>query len=63
MPTLYIWGTVDGTVGRRAAELTQLFVEGPYQFVKIEGGGHFTVDQFPDRIGQLLIAHFASAFL
>jgi pimeloyl-ACP methyl ester carboxylesterase len=63
MPTLYIWGTADGTVGSRAAELTQQFVVGSYQFVKIEGGGHFTVDQFPDRIAQLLIAHLASGSL
>jgi pimeloyl-ACP methyl ester carboxylesterase len=58
--TLYIWGTADGSVGRRAAELTQQFVSGPYQFVQIESGGHFIVDQFPERIAQLLIAHFGS---
>ncbi|MGH8012512.1 MAG: alpha/beta fold hydrolase [Candidatus Binataceae bacterium] len=57
MPTLYIWGTQDGSVGRRAAELTEQFVVGPYRFVQIEGGGHFVVDQFPDRIAQLLIGH------
>jgi pimeloyl-ACP methyl ester carboxylesterase len=57
VPTLYIWGTADGSVGRRAAELTREYVSGPYQFVQIEGGGHFIVDQFPDRIAQLLIAH------
>jgi pimeloyl-ACP methyl ester carboxylesterase len=60
MPTLYIWGTADGTVGRVAAELTQQFVNGPYRFVQIEGGGHFVVDQFSDRITQLLIAHLRS---
>ena len=57
MPTLYIWGTADGSVGRRAAELTEQFASGPYRFVEIEGGGHFIVDQFPDRICQLLIEH------
>ena len=60
VPTLYIWGTADGSVGRRAAELTQQYVTGPYQFVPIEGGGHFIVDQFPDHIAQLLIAHLRS---
>ena len=57
VPTLYIWGTADATVGRRAAELTDQFVTGPYRFVEIEGGGHFIVDQFPDRVAQLLIEH------
>lgn len=61
--TLYIWGTADGTVGRRAAELTEQFVTGPYRFVKIEGGGHFVVDQFPDRVTQLLIEHCRSVSL
>jgi pimeloyl-ACP methyl ester carboxylesterase len=61
MPTLYVWGTADASVGRRAAELTAQFVRGPYQFVEIDGGGHFIVDQFPDRIAQLLIAHLQSA--
>jgi pimeloyl-ACP methyl ester carboxylesterase len=61
MPTLYIWGTADATVGRQAAELTEQFVTGPYRFVQIEGGGHFVVDQFSDRISQLLIAHLGNA--
>jgi pimeloyl-ACP methyl ester carboxylesterase len=60
VPTLYIWGTADATVGRRAAELTRQFVTGSYRFVEIEGGGHFIVDQFPDRITQLLIEHLGS---
>jgi pimeloyl-ACP methyl ester carboxylesterase len=57
MPTLYVWGTADASVGRSAAELTREFVRGPYEFVEIESGGHFIVDQQPDRIAQLLIAH------
>jgi pimeloyl-ACP methyl ester carboxylesterase len=57
IPTLYVWGTNDASVGRRAAELTREFVSGPYKFVEIEGGGHFIVDQMPDRVAQLLVAH------
>jgi pimeloyl-ACP methyl ester carboxylesterase len=63
MPTLYIWGTSDASVGRRAAELTAQFVSGPYKFVEIEGGGHFIVDQFPDRIAPLLIEHLRAVAL
>jgi pimeloyl-ACP methyl ester carboxylesterase len=57
IPTLYVWGTRDASVGRRAAELTREFVHGPYEFFGIEGGGHFIVDQMPDRVAQLLLAH------
>ena len=63
VPTLYIWGTADASVGRRAAELTEHFVSGPFRFVAIEGGGHFIVDQFPDRIAQLLIEHLRNGSL
>jgi pimeloyl-ACP methyl ester carboxylesterase len=61
MPTLYVWGTNDASVGRRAAELTREFVHGSYEFVEIEGGGHFIVDQQPDRVAQLLIKHMRQA--
>jgi pimeloyl-ACP methyl ester carboxylesterase len=63
VPTLYIWGTADASVGRRAAELTEQFVSGPYRFVQVEGGGHFVVDQFPDRIAKLMIEHLQSTSL
>jgi pimeloyl-ACP methyl ester carboxylesterase len=60
-PVLYVWGTADASVGRRAAELTREFVRGPYQFVEIEGGGHFIVDQQPGRVADLLIQHIREA--
>jgi len=53
--TLYVWGTDDATVGRRAAELTTEYVTAPYRFVEIEGAGHFSVDQFPERVTALLL--------
>jgi pimeloyl-ACP methyl ester carboxylesterase len=61
MPTLYIWGTNDRSVGRRAAELTREFVRGPYQFVEIGDGGHFIVDQMPERVTELLLSNLRSA--
>ena len=63
VPTLYVWGTADASVGRRAAELTEKFVTAPYRFVQVEGGGHFVVDQFPDRIAELMIEHLQSTSL
>jgi pimeloyl-ACP methyl ester carboxylesterase len=57
VPTLYVWGTEDATVGRRAAELTAEYVRGPYRFEEISGAGHFSVDQFPERVSALLLDH------
>jgi pimeloyl-ACP methyl ester carboxylesterase len=61
VPTLYVWGDQDATVGRMAAELTAKYVTGFYRFVVIEGAGHFVVDQFPERVSSLLLEHIASA--
>ena len=57
LPTLYVWGTNDATVGKRAAELTAEYVTGPYRFVAIENAGHFLVDQFPEQTSALLLDH------
>ncbi|KXU31457.1 MULTISPECIES: alpha/beta fold hydrolase [Sphingobium] len=57
LPTLYVWGTQDATVGRYAAELTADYVTGPFRFEIVEGAGHFIVDQCPDTVSNLLLAH------
>jgi pimeloyl-ACP methyl ester carboxylesterase len=59
VPTLYVWGDADDTVGRPAAEGTREFVSGPYEFAVLPGGGHFTADQMPDEVNALLLAHLA----
>ena len=59
VPTLYIWGDADDTVGRAAAEGTAEFISAPYRFAALPGGGHFVADQFPDEVSALLLAHLA----
>ena len=59
VPTLYVWGDADATVGRMAAELTRAYVDAPYRFEEIPGAGHFVVDQEPARVAALLLAHMA----
>jgi pimeloyl-ACP methyl ester carboxylesterase len=59
VPTLFIWGNADDTVGRMAAEGTAEFIAAPYQFVELPGVGHFAADQAPDRVTALLLAHLA----
>ena len=60
VPTLYIWGEADDTVGRAAAEGTRDCVSGPYRFVALPGVGHFAADQAPDDVNALLLAHLAA---
>ncbi|MHB8268594.1 alpha/beta fold hydrolase [Bradyrhizobium sp.] len=60
VPTLYVWGDADDTVGRIAAEGTKDFVSAPYRFEVLPGVGHFAADQAPDRVSELLSQHIAA---
>ena len=60
VPTLYIWGDADDTVGRTAAEGTVDFVSAPYRFEVLPGVGHFAADQAPDRVNELLLQHLTA---
>ncbi len=59
VPTLYIWGDADDTVGRVAAEGTVDWVSAACQFVALPGVGHFAADQTPDEVSALMLAHSA----
>ena len=60
VPTLFIWGDADDTVGRPAAEGTVDFIAAPYRFEVLPGVGHFAADQSPDRVNELLLHHIAA---
>jgi pimeloyl-ACP methyl ester carboxylesterase len=60
VPTLYIWGDADDTVGRVAAEGTVDFVTAPYRFEVLPGVGHFAADQRPQRVSELMLEHVAA---
>jgi pimeloyl-ACP methyl ester carboxylesterase len=57
VPTLFIWGDQDDTVGRAAAEGTTEFISAPYQFAALPGVGHYAADQVPEKVNALLLAH------
>jgi pimeloyl-ACP methyl ester carboxylesterase len=57
VPTLYVWGDADDTVGRAAAEGTGEFIDAPYRFEVLPGVGHYAADQVPDRVNELLLSH------
>jgi pimeloyl-ACP methyl ester carboxylesterase len=60
VPTLYIWGDADDTVGRFAAEGTVDFIAAPYRFEVLPGVGHFAADQTPELVSDLLLQHLAA---
>ena len=59
VPTLYIWGDVDATVGPDAAHGTREFVGAAYAMEVLPGVGHFVMDQAPAKATELLLAHLA----
>ena len=60
VPTLYVWGDQDATVGRYAAELTRDYVRAPYRFEAMAGAGHFLVDQFPEAVTRVVVGFLKS---
>lgn len=60
VPTLYVWGDADATVGQTAAEATADFVHGPYRFERLTGVGHFITDEVPESVTSLLLDHLRS---
>lgn len=59
VPTLYLWGDADDTVGRAAAEGTGAHIAAAYRFEILPGVGHYAADQVPARVNELLLQHLA----
>ncbi|MFL5282824.1 MAG: alpha/beta fold hydrolase [Rhodopila sp.] len=59
VPTLYIWGDADDTVGHAAAKGTGNFIAAPYRFEILPNVGHYPSDQAPDRVTALMLEHLA----
>ena len=57
VPTLYIWGDADATVGPDAAYGTAEFVSAAFAMEVLPGVGHFVMDQAPAKATELLLAH------
>ena len=55
VPTTYVWSDRDAAIGRRAAEATQRFVDGPYQFELLTGISHWIPDQVPDQLAEIIL--------
>jgi pimeloyl-ACP methyl ester carboxylesterase len=57
VPTIYIWGDADATVGPAAAKGTGEFVSAAFALEVLPGVGHFVMDQAPARATALMLAH------
>jgi pimeloyl-ACP methyl ester carboxylesterase len=60
VPTLYLWGEDDATVGEAAARGTASHVTGRYHFEVLPGVGHFVTDQAGERVTESLLSHLAA---
>ncbi len=56
VPTSYVWGSDDLAFGRAAAERTAAYVDGPYEFVALEGASHWLPDEAPDFVAAAIAA-------
>jgi len=54
VPTTYAWGERDFALGRRAAELTEGYVVGPYRFDVLRGG-HWLPERMPAEVAALVV--------
>jgi pimeloyl-ACP methyl ester carboxylesterase len=60
VPTTYVWGSDDLALGRTAAEGTGDHVEADYEFVELEGAGHWLPETEPARVTEAILARLAS---
>ncbi len=60
VPTLYVWSDRDAALGRRAAEGTAAFVDGPYRFVVLAGVTHWIPEERPAELAALVLEQLAA---
>jgi pimeloyl-ACP methyl ester carboxylesterase len=60
VPTTYVWSTGDVALGRRAAELTERYVTGPYRF-EVTDGSHWIPEEQPDVLHRLIAERVAGS--
>ncbi|MFK0295674.1 alpha/beta fold hydrolase [Streptomyces sp. NPDC090442] len=58
-PTLFLWGSEDIALGRRAAESTGEWVDGPYRFEALEGVSHWLPEEVPALVAPEILDHLA----
>lgn len=61
VPMSYVWGSRDFALGREAAEKSAEFVSGPYEFVEIDGAGHWLPEVNADQVAEAVLRRVRSA--
>ncbi|HTT95141.1 MAG TPA: alpha/beta fold hydrolase [Solirubrobacterales bacterium] len=61
VPTAFVWSDGDKALGRRMAELTAEYVDGPYEFVELTGASHWIPDERPAELAEAIIGRARSA--
>jgi pimeloyl-ACP methyl ester carboxylesterase len=57
VPTLYVYGTKDAFLGRKAADLTADYVQAPYRYDVLDGVSHWMPEEVPDVVARLVSEH------
>ncbi|WP_433757731.1 alpha/beta fold hydrolase [Nocardia sp. CA-135398] len=57
VPTLYVWGAEDPTIGSTAALATARHVTAPYRFEMLEDTSHWIPEEAPESLTRLLMQH------
>jgi pimeloyl-ACP methyl ester carboxylesterase len=60
VPALYIYGTKDAFLGRKAADLTGDYVEAPYTYTVLDGVTHWMPEEIPDDVARRVVQHARS---
>lgn len=60
VPTMYVYGTNDLALGRKAADMTGDYVTGPYRYEVLEGVSHWIPEEVPHRTAELLLDFFSA---
>ncbi|MEC8838719.1 MAG: alpha/beta hydrolase [Candidatus Neomarinimicrobiota bacterium] len=64
VPTLFIWGNMDMAIGRKSVELSEKYMNGPYNFVELYAG-HWLIQEEFDKVSNEIIKHlkkYSSSF-
>src|SRR4051794_19843843 len=57
VPALYVYGTKDAFLGRKAADLTGDYVTAPYRYEVLDGINHWMPEEIPDVVARLITEH------
>jgi pimeloyl-ACP methyl ester carboxylesterase len=60
VPALYVYGTGDFALGRKAADLTGRFVTGPYRYEVLDNASHWIPEEAAERVSTMVLEHLAA---